>query len=591
MSSQATALAFQHARIFDGEHVLPHDTVVVSDGIITAIGDSSLIPTEAQCIDASAQTLLPGLIDAHTHIIFEQGLEEALIFGVTTELDMFSDIQTIHELKRKQGTTEGNTLADLRSSGTLATAPGGHGTEYGIKVPTLTSPAEAQAFVDARIAEGSDYIKIIYDNGYAYNMDIPTLDKETLTALIEAAHRRSKLALVHSMTQQDARDAIEAGADGLAHLFVVDTPDSNFGQFVARHGAFVVPTFTVLESSVGQASGAALARDVRLQPYLTPSTMDNLKSAFFRRDEHIARAPERMRMLVTQLKAAGVPILAGTDAPNPGTAHGVSIHREMELLVNAGLDAREALAAATSIPARIFGLHDRGRIATGLRADLLLVEGDPTHDITATRAIAGIWKQGRSADRAAYRAQVEQQRQEAEQRPAPAGSESGLVSDFEDGTTATRFGSGWADSTDSIRGGTSTVSTGVVPEGAPGGSYSLLIKGEISDAIQFGWAGAMFYPGSAPWQPANLASKKGIEFRAKGDGKIYRIMLFTANMTGMPLTVTFQTSTHWGHHRFSFAQFGEFDGTDLLALLFCGGPEPGPFAFQIDNVAFYDRDK
>ena len=78
---------------------------------------------------------------------------------------------------------------------------------------------------------------------------------------------------------------------------------------------------------------------------------------------------------------------AGTDAPNSGTAHGASLHGELQLLVEAGLTPTEALAAATSAPAAAFHLTDRGRIAPGLRADLVLVEGDPTADILQTRAI------------------------------------------------------------------------------------------------------------------------------------------------------------------------------------------------------------
>ena len=99
------------------------------------------------------------------------------------------------------------------------------------------------------------------------------------------------------------------------------------------------------------------------------------------------------------LADAGVTLLAGTDAPNPGTVFGASLHRELELLVRAGLTPVQALAAATSEPARVFGLADRGRVAAGLRADLMLVAGDPLADITATRAIARIWRDGVCLDR------------------------------------------------------------------------------------------------------------------------------------------------------------------------------------------------
>jgi imidazolonepropionase-like amidohydrolase len=124
-----------------------------------------------------------------------------------------------------------------------------------------------------------------------------------------------------------------------------------------------------------------------------------------REGHHFSYALESAR----RLHEAGVALLAGTDANNaPGRAcpvvHGAALHRELELLVAAGLSPAAALAAATSAPADRFGLSDRGRIAPGLRADLLLVAGDPASDITATRAIRGIWRRGVRFDREAFRA-------------------------------------------------------------------------------------------------------------------------------------------------------------------------------------------
>jgi imidazolonepropionase-like amidohydrolase len=105
---------------------------------------------------------------------------------------------------------------------------------------------------------------------------------------------------------------------------------------------------------------------------------------------------------VRELQVAGADILAGSDAPNPGTVHGATLHQELELLVQAGLTPVQALAAATSVPARRFGLSDRGAIAPGRRADLVLVDGDPTRDVTATRAIVAIWKNGAPVERRRY---------------------------------------------------------------------------------------------------------------------------------------------------------------------------------------------
>jgi imidazolonepropionase-like amidohydrolase len=577
--------AIRNVRIFDGTHILPQSTVIVQESTITAVGNNIAIPSDTQVIDGNGQTLLPGLIDAHTHV-YGPALKQALILGVTTELDMFMDHHTAVEIKQKQADGQGLDMSDLRSAGTAITAPGGHGTEYGLPIPTINGPDEAQEFVDARIAEGSDYIKIIYDDGKAFGRPIPTISKATMAAVVAAAHKRGKLAIVHITAYQDARDAIEVGADALAHLFFDKMPDSQFGNFVAAHRAFVIPTLTVLESAVGIPSGASLVTDMYLAPYLSPGDARILQNAFPPARSNEQRTYEAAKEAVRLLKAAGVPILAGTDASNPGTLHGASIHRELELLVQAGLTPTEALAATTSVPARLFSLDDRGRIAPGLRADLLLVRGDPTTDIKATRDIVSIWKLGVPVDREAYRSMIEQQKTEAQNRPAPVGSESGLVSDFEDGSLSTQFGSGWHVSTDNILGGTSTATMEVVPGGANGSKNSLLITGElVPGSVGFAWAGAIFFPGPAPFAPVNLSAKKAITFWAKGDGQAYRIMLYLGSLQSIPASVTFVAGSNWQQFSFPFSDFSGSDGRELLGVLFAAGT-PGKFAFQLDNVSF-----
>src|SRR5215470_17171562 len=175
----------RNARIFDGSRVIQKGDVWIQNGQIKAVGAQVKAPTGVRVVDGSGDTLLPGLIDAHVHT-WGTALKEALIFGVTTELDMFTDVKYAVQIKKEQSDGKDLDLADLRSAGTLVTAPKGHGTEYGMAIPTISSPAEAQAFVDARIAEGSDYIKIIYDDGKAYGITIPTISKETMAAVVTA---------------------------------------------------------------------------------------------------------------------------------------------------------------------------------------------------------------------------------------------------------------------------------------------------------------------------------------------------------------------------------------------------------------------
>jgi hypothetical protein len=330
-------------------------------------------------------------------------LQKALLFGVTTELEMQCDgdgLALLNELR----TADHVKFADIRSSGFAVTVPGGHGAEYGFEVPTLSTPEQAQEFVDTRIAEGSDYIKIIFGDSRG---SLATMNSEILRAAASAAHRRGKLALAHIESQRTAVGALEGDCDGLAHTFA-DTLGPEFGAFVASRGAFVVPTLTVLESVCRSPSGASLIKDHRLAPYLSDFDKQMLTSDFADLNRQLGRVSpnfDRNYLLaeasVRQLRAAGVSLLAGTDAPNPGTTHGASMHRELELLVNAGLSTIEALAAATSVPARIFGLRDRGRVAPGMRADLLLVEGNPIDDITDSRNILAVWKKGVIVERQA----------------------------------------------------------------------------------------------------------------------------------------------------------------------------------------------
>jgi imidazolonepropionase-like amidohydrolase len=583
-SASETGFVIRHARVFDGRAVMEHADVWVENGRIKAVGKDLSVPSDVKAFDATGDTLLPGLIDSHTHA-WGDALKEAEIFGVTTELDMFTDVKYAQQTKKEQAEGKNLDQADLRSAGTLATAPGGHGTEYGIPIPTLSSPAEAQAWVDARIAEGSDYIKIVLDDATVYGSNRPTLSSDTLRALIDAAHKRGKIAVVHIGSQQDARTAIANGADGLAHLFTDTVPAPDFAAFVAFHHAFVVPTLTVLEGVGGVASGESLTTDSRLAPYLTAEDISNLKRSFPKFPT--ALNEKYAEQTVSQLKTARVAVLAGTDAPNPGTSHGASIHRELELLVRAGMTPQEALAAATSIPAAAFHLDDRGMIAPGKRADLLLVKGDPTQDIIATRDIVSVWKLGVEDDRASYRAALEKTKEDAAkaaQAPSPAGSDQGLISDFDDGKAGTKFGSGWMISTDSIIGGKSTAEMKVIDGGANADAHSLDVSGAVDGGLPFAWAGVMFSPGEQPFVPVNLSSKKSVSFFAKGDGQTYRVLFFTQSGGRIPAQQTFAAGAEWKKISLSFSAFNGTDGHDISAILFVGGPTQGKFDFQIDEV-------
>jgi imidazolonepropionase-like amidohydrolase len=276
-------------------------------------------------------------------------------------------------------------LADVYGAGMYVTAPGGHGTEHGGTVPTLSRAEDAPAFVGERIAEGSQIIKLIIDKG------MPTLDLAEARAVVEAAHARGVEVVAHVGFLDDADEAVAAGVDGLAHVFpdLVATPE--LVDAIAAHHVFVTPTLEMMQMRCGIAAGKPLLRDPRIGPNLTPPAQASLGARGWRSAQASCwpTVVETMKML-----RGRTAILAGTDSGNDGTTHGAGLHRELELLVEVGLTPVEALRAATSAPAAAFRLGDRGRIAAGARADLLLVDGDPTVDILATRSIVRVYKLG-----------------------------------------------------------------------------------------------------------------------------------------------------------------------------------------------------
>lgn len=361
------------------------------DGIL-AVGEVD-VPAGATVVDGTGATLLPGLFDAHQHVLGERPLRRNADFGVTTALDMFNDPAFASQIGAAQAAGDAADRADLFSAGNLATPPGGHGTQFGVtNLATIARPEHAGEWVRRRAEEGSDWIKVVVEHGRP-GAPLPTLDRATVAALVTAAHDRDLLVVAHVSRSDDARMVVEAGVDGLAHVWLDGSAPDVVGLLADRE-VFVVPTLSVYDDrpvSIGQ----RLVDDPDLGPRLFADEVSDLDQSL----PVTSLLTELALTSVGDLDEAGVTILAGTDVGNPGVVAGASLHGELELLVEAGLTPIEALEAATLAPADAFGLLDRGRIEPDARADLVLVEGDPVADITATRAIDTVWKAGVEIDR------------------------------------------------------------------------------------------------------------------------------------------------------------------------------------------------
>jgi imidazolonepropionase-like amidohydrolase len=320
-----------------------------------------------------------------------------MAFGVTTVLDMGgSSAAQIDPLRRAAG--ERAELADIRSALIGLTPADGHphqliGDVGSHSWPTATTAHDVPGFVDARIAEGADYLKAWLEDGRLLGHPAPPLDPTLLDGLVEAGHARGRQVLVHALTRATAERAIRAGADGLTHLFVDEPATDDLVQLIARARTYVVPTLSLVASLAGDPSAGSLADEPRVRAVLPSAAADALGRTW---GSLAPRHLEQALSSVAALHAGGVTILAGTDASPgvPGIGHGVSLHGELRLLVRAGLSPVEALRAATSTTAQSLGLTDRGRILPGRRADLLLVDGDPTSRIEDTLTIRAVWRGG-----------------------------------------------------------------------------------------------------------------------------------------------------------------------------------------------------
>lgn len=385
-------------RVFDGVEPVTWTAVRIAAGTVQACGGPEVRVKGDEVVDGGGGMLLPGFFDAHVHLL-PGVLQQALTFGVTTELDLFSKPDLLTQaLRQAHGDPA---AADLRSSGVGATAPGGHPSMMYAPFPYVTGPGDAEGFVDDRLGEGAAFLKVLYDAEGVGPFSWPSLDVATVTALVEAAHARGVLVVAHATSAVAARDVVRAGVDVLAHV-PIDAVDDMLIEEVHARGVAVIGTLVTIDGFAATPSGPALLADPHLAPIIGPAWGEVLRASADR-----WRAPGMPDVTtamenIARLNAAGVTVLAGTDAPNPGTLHGASLHRELELLVAAGLTPPQALVAATSAPARVFGLHDRGRIEPGMRADLLLVDGDPLTDIRETRRIRAIWRGGVPCERSRY---------------------------------------------------------------------------------------------------------------------------------------------------------------------------------------------
>lgn len=353
--------------------------------------DAATLPPDAQVIDATGLTVLPGLINAHVHFCLDgsadsvknlieeprnttafkaaAAAEATLRAGTTTVRDLgCSGAIGIH-LKQavEAGFVRGPRIV---ASGACIVMTGGHNRFIGVEVDGTDETRKAAR---QQLKLGADLIKVVSTGGVITSGVEPEhvqLSAAEMRAAVDEAHNCGKHAASHAQGEQGIANSLEAGVDTIEHgIYLTDALIDR----MLRQGTALVPTLTPMRRILIGAD------DVALPPYAV---------------EKMRRTSDPWLASFRKAAGAGIPILAGTDAGTPGNPHG-SVAVEVKFMVQAGLPAQQALASATHTAAEVIGLGDKvGRIRDGLLADLIFVRGNPLESIDALDNLCGVIKDG-----------------------------------------------------------------------------------------------------------------------------------------------------------------------------------------------------
>src|SRR5215470_16271535 len=430
--ASAQTILFEGARIIpgDGGAAIENGALLVEGGVIARIGRKGEIapPAGAARIALDGKTVMPAIVSAHVHPGFQKGrtysaanftretvlddLNRALYFGISTVMSQGVEKgEVMYQIRADQaaGRLDSARLM-LAGRGMGAPNAGPGNAVYANFAYEVTTEEQARSNVRELVAQKVDAVKIWVDDrgGRA-----PKLPIAISRAAIDEAHKAGLKVAAHIFYHDDAVALAEARVDSFAHLVRDKVMSDELIALTIKNKVYVMPNIGSPERGIYTTPApwldepylAGLLRDT-----MAPEVIERVRNAHVKRDPALAERNSKnydiLKHSVAKLGAAGALVILGSDTGLEDHFFGYAEHKELELMVQAGMTPSQVIVAATSRAAEYLGLGDRGLLAPGKRADLLVLDGNPLDDIRNTRRIAKLYLAGAEVDRAGLKASL-----------------------------------------------------------------------------------------------------------------------------------------------------------------------------------------
>ncbi|CAN5689730.1 amidohydrolase family protein [soil metagenome] len=421
-------ILIRNAQLIDGTGTvaLANASILIEGGRVRKIVPGTLAaPAGARVIDGTGKTVLPGLIDMHAHLISggfdtiseksmsydpveqKRALKQMLYWGVTT---VCNPVQPLSSGLRLRSQAARNVFPSPRLfiSGPAVTSPGGWG---GANQPEarieLKELAEVKPQIGRLARAKVDFVKLFYDDmSSSFSRPLPKLEKKLMEASIAEAHARGLKVMVHAYRTEDHKDVMRAGADIMAHSAITQLVDDEYTGLARKSRTLYLATLSVYHDVFDENSIRDLVSQEFVQRTVPRKTLATLTAteplnSFERsiKQDFIKQQLSTIGANLKKLSESGIPIGVGPDTGVPGSFPGIAVHREMELMVQAGVTPARVLVAATKTAADYLGQRLLGTIEPGKIADLIMIKGNPLEDIRNTRNIEVVIKAGQVVNR------------------------------------------------------------------------------------------------------------------------------------------------------------------------------------------------